>query len=273
MNVAVVGAGVAGLSAAWGLVNAGHRVVVFEKGKVGSGASGKALGLLVPFHPLVNGRMAKVQRESVGLWPAMAREIGAAAGVEVGSFFRVWDEGAQVRIPLVLAVMGQAIRARGGEIVEGQAAGDLTGFDKVVWAAGVGNAAMVSVLGKAGQAVRVKPVVPLMAPVREEGFYVVPDWDGSTVLIGSHGFDGPRDEPDAEVTAAMVVRAVGLVPALEGCVVVEAWVGNRPTSKPLLPLVRVVDARTVAVTGLGKLGFCLAPAVAAEVRRFLLLQE
>lgn len=259
-----MGGGVAGLACAWALVNAGHRVVVFEKEKIGSGASGKALGLLVPFHPLVNGRMAKVQRESVGLWGALAGELSKASGVAVGEFYRVWEEGAQVRIPLVLEVMAKAVRARGGEIVEGQAASGLEAFDKVVWAAGVGNAAMVSVTGKAGQAVRVKPVKPLKAPVREEGFYVVPDWDG-TVLIGSHGFDGPLSEPDAEITTAMVERAMALVKALKGCEVVESWVGNRPTSKPLLPLIRVVNDQTIVVTGLGKLGFCLAPAVGRAV--------
>ncbi len=263
-RVAIVGGGIAGLSAAWALVKAGHNVTVFEKDKIGSGASGRALGLLVPFHPLVSGRMAKVQRESVGLWPALADEVSEAGGVAVGDFFRLWEEGAQIRIPLVLEVFAKAVRDKSGEFAAGMTAFGLEAFDKVVWAAGVGNAAMVAVTPKAGQAVRVKPVKPVAKPVREEGFYVVPDWDG-TVLIGSHGFEGPRSEPDAEITKAMMLRAVGLVPALEGCALVESWVGNRPASKPLLPLLRRIDARVSAITGLGKLGYCLAPAVGLAV--------
>lgn len=264
MNVAVIGGGVAGLSAAWGLVNAGHKVTVFEKDKVGSGASGKALGLLVPFHPYVNGRMAKVQRESIAAWPAMARGLAEAAGVEVGSFFREWGEGkCQLRVPVVLEVMAGAIRAKGGKVLEGTEAHGLDGFDRVIWAAGMGNVGVLPVRADAGQAVRLRPQGVVDGLAQDEGFYVVPDWDG-TVLVGSHGFGEMREVPDDAVTNDLVRRAVELVPALDGAGVVDVWVANRPALKPMLPLVRVVDGG-VAITGLGKLGFCLAPAVAKAV--------
>lgn len=49
MNIAVIGAGLAGLSLAWHLVSSSHKVVVFDAKGIGAGASGVASGLLHPF--------------------------------------------------------------------------------------------------------------------------------------------------------------------------------------------------------------------------------
>jgi glycine/D-amino acid oxidase-like deaminating enzyme len=44
-SVLVVGGGVNGLSAAWGLASAGADVLLIDKGRVGGGASGIAGGI------------------------------------------------------------------------------------------------------------------------------------------------------------------------------------------------------------------------------------
>ncbi|MDQ6433211.1 FAD-binding oxidoreductase [Mesorhizobium sp. LHD-90] len=49
-DVAVVGSGVIGLNAALALAEGGRKVVVFDSGKIGSGASTRNNGSIVPFH-------------------------------------------------------------------------------------------------------------------------------------------------------------------------------------------------------------------------------
>lgn len=49
-DVVVIGGGVVGLSSAWFLARAGHRVTVIEKTDFGAGASGGNAGLVVPSH-------------------------------------------------------------------------------------------------------------------------------------------------------------------------------------------------------------------------------
>ena len=50
-DIAIIGAGIFGLSAAWALSKRGLKVEVFERGQVGSGASGGLVGALSPHMP------------------------------------------------------------------------------------------------------------------------------------------------------------------------------------------------------------------------------
>lgn len=277
MRIAVIGGGIAGLSAAWGALRAGHSVVLFEKDVLGAGASGLALGGLVAFHPNVKGNLARVQRQCVAEWPAFAAGLGEAAGVAVADFFRGWGEGmAQVRIPLIFEVFRAAIAACGGEIRMGAAVTEMGAIraqcDAVVVAAGWGSAALglADVRVVAGQAVRVRPKALVARMQYVDGTYVVPGWDGE-VMIGSESWDldAPGDGvPDPLVTARLLAAGQAVEPALVGAEVVEAWVGYRPAMREgvgLLPLVRPLGDGAVAVTALGKLGFCLAPGVSGAV--------
>jgi tRNA 5-methylaminomethyl-2-thiouridine biosynthesis bifunctional protein len=47
-SISVIGAGIAGLAAAWHLKRAGHDVVVYEQESVASGASGNSIGIINP---------------------------------------------------------------------------------------------------------------------------------------------------------------------------------------------------------------------------------
>lgn len=83
--VAVIGAGVIGLSIAWRLAQRGGVVTVFDQGAAGTGASHAAAGMLAICAEAEPGEEALVAlgRTSQALWPAFAREVEEAAGVAI----------------------------------------------------------------------------------------------------------------------------------------------------------------------------------------------
>ncbi|MGY0792052.1 glycine oxidase ThiO [Azospirillum argentinense] len=84
-TVAVVGAGVIGLSIAWRLAAAGCRVEVFDRGAAGRGASHAAGGMLAACVETEPGEesLLPLTRASQDLWPAFAAELEAASGMAV----------------------------------------------------------------------------------------------------------------------------------------------------------------------------------------------
>ncbi len=93
-EVAVVGGGVVGLGVAWRLAEAGRRVVVLERGRVGRGATWAAAGMLAPSAELGFEELDlyALGRESLRRWPAFARDLRQSSGIDVG--YR--DEGTLV---------------------------------------------------------------------------------------------------------------------------------------------------------------------------------
>jgi glycine oxidase len=84
-TVAIIGAGVIGLSIAWRLAQRGAKVTVFDKGAAGSGASHAAAGMLAA-HLEAEPReenLVALNRASQALWPAFAGELEAASGMAV----------------------------------------------------------------------------------------------------------------------------------------------------------------------------------------------
>ncbi|HEX6570148.1 MAG TPA: FAD-dependent oxidoreductase, partial [Acidimicrobiales bacterium] len=84
-DVAVVGAGVIGLSAAWRLAQRGASVVAIDPAP-GSGASGVAAGMLAPVTEARLGEepLLRLNRASWARWPAFAAEVEAAGGRAIG---------------------------------------------------------------------------------------------------------------------------------------------------------------------------------------------
>ncbi|WP_448202502.1 glycine oxidase ThiO [Azospirillum sp. sgz302134] len=84
-SVAILGAGVIGLSIAWRLAAAGCRVEVFDRGAVGRGASHAAGGMLAACVETEPGEesLLPLTRASQALWPAFAAELEAASGLPV----------------------------------------------------------------------------------------------------------------------------------------------------------------------------------------------
>jgi glycine oxidase len=85
-RVAIVGAGVMGLSIGWRLAQAGCRVAVFDRGAAGRGASWAAAGMLAAGIEAEPGEEAlyALNRRSQQLWPSFAAELQAATGIDVG---------------------------------------------------------------------------------------------------------------------------------------------------------------------------------------------
>jgi glycine oxidase len=80
-TVAIIGAGVVGLGAAWRLAQRGAAVTVFDRGAAGCGASSAAAGMLAACVEAEPGEEHLIQlgRRSQALWPEFAAEVEAAA--------------------------------------------------------------------------------------------------------------------------------------------------------------------------------------------------
>ena len=84
-DVVVVGAGVIGLSIAWGLAQAGRTVTVIERATVGAGASLAATGMLAPEaeHEPGSDRLLPLAIESLSRWPGFRDALQAASGLDL----------------------------------------------------------------------------------------------------------------------------------------------------------------------------------------------
>jgi glycine oxidase len=84
-RVAVIGAGVIGLSIAWRLATRGAQVTVYDRGTAGSGASHAAAGMLAATMEAEPGEEALVAlgRASQARWPSFAAELQQITGIDV----------------------------------------------------------------------------------------------------------------------------------------------------------------------------------------------
>ncbi len=80
--IAVVGAGIAGLSVAYELTLLGAQVTVFEADKVAGGASGVATCYLEP--RLGDTPMRRLEREALARWPGWVEALQTQTGIDTG---------------------------------------------------------------------------------------------------------------------------------------------------------------------------------------------
>ena len=85
-DVVVVGGGVVGLALAWCARRRGLSVLVVERDRTGSGASGVAAGMLAPVTEADFGEERAIALNLAGLerWPAFAAELAERSGVDIG---------------------------------------------------------------------------------------------------------------------------------------------------------------------------------------------
>jgi glycine oxidase len=84
-DVAIVGAGVCGLSIGWRLAERGLKVAVFERERAGAGASRAATGMLAAAAEVEPGEddLLPLSLESQRLWPAFRDAVEAASGLSI----------------------------------------------------------------------------------------------------------------------------------------------------------------------------------------------
>jgi glycine oxidase len=83
-RTAIVGAGVNGLCIAWQLARHGCAVDVYERGRVGQGASWASAGMLAPGAEAEPGEDAVTAagQRALALWPEFARDLEATSGID-----------------------------------------------------------------------------------------------------------------------------------------------------------------------------------------------
>src|SRR5205823_2371157 len=84
-DVIVVGAGAIGTSIAYQLAKAGVKVMIFERGQVGRGATRASAGM-IQINPDCNtlSSLATLEAESARLFPALATELLDRTGMDIG---------------------------------------------------------------------------------------------------------------------------------------------------------------------------------------------
>ncbi len=83
-SVAVVGAGIIGMSTAWRLAQSGWRVTVYDQSSIGGEASWAGAGMLSPGGEIESAsQLATLAIESRRLYPEFARELEQTSGVDI----------------------------------------------------------------------------------------------------------------------------------------------------------------------------------------------
>jgi len=179
-----------------------------------------------------------------------------------------------------LAALADAIRARGGAVIEGEAAKDAPDGAPVVWATGASGLAALSTWAdrEIGRGVKGQAAVLGLdrreAPqIYADGLHVVPHNDG-TVAVGStteRDFAAP-DSTDARLDD-VIARVRAAVPALSDAPVLRRWAGLRPRARSRQPVLGAWPGRAghFVANGGFKIGFGLAPGV-AQVMADLVLE-
>ncbi len=125
-QIAIIGAGVIGLSAAFECLRRGHHVTVLEKGVCGGQASGAAAGMLAPYSENAEGAdpFFKLCHASLKLYPDWAAEVKKSSGmafeyVQSGSLNVVFHEADL--LALETRKIWQNEHGADAEIIEGAA--------------------------------------------------------------------------------------------------------------------------------------------------------
>ncbi|WP_370894418.1 NAD(P)/FAD-dependent oxidoreductase [Janibacter sp. GXQ6167] len=307
MDVVVIGAGVVGLTTAYELAEAGHRVQVIARDDPRETVSALAGGLWFPYHaaprevihgwgltsldrfvalaahPDTGVRIARgVMAESdpdpwwrAGLTGVReAREEERPAGAPFAFVAHLPLVTTTIHLTWLMARLAEkGVPVRRGEV---RSLSEAPGADVIVVAAGLGSADLVPGTGLApsrGQIVRLaNPGLSdwLVDAERPDGLtYVLPH--GDYVVCGGTDIEGTWDtEVDPETEAQILARARAAIPALAHAPVLSSAVGLRPVA-PRVRLERaLIDGRDVVLNlGHGGAGVTLSWGCAAAVASLL----
>ncbi|MFV0411596.1 MAG: NAD(P)/FAD-dependent oxidoreductase [Paracoccus sp. (in: a-proteobacteria)] len=83
-SITVIGAGIAGLSAAWEILRRGHHARVIEADRIGAGSSGGTVGALAPHAPDSWNQKKQIQLDSLLAARAFWADVAEAGGIDPG---------------------------------------------------------------------------------------------------------------------------------------------------------------------------------------------
>jgi glycine oxidase len=85
IEIAIIGAGVAGLGVGWRLAQAGRQVTIFERGRAGCAASRAAAGMLAPTAEVgfQEEALLRLGQQSLAMYPDFVAELEQSSGVDV----------------------------------------------------------------------------------------------------------------------------------------------------------------------------------------------
>lgn len=275
--IAIVGAGLAGLSAAFFLSQKGYKITLFDKDGIGKGASGIASGLCHPY-PGRDGKLSKYGHESLEETKALLSYVEEKTKTRCAhkiSFLRknlpltlnypdleetpegiLIHSGVVFAMPLYLESLFQTIPNLTFIQKKVSFQDDFAEFDAVIFAMGWGFQEEKSLPFQyiKGQSLLAKSSITWERPILGNG-HLIPLSD-HLVLLGStyeHHFE--NDLPDLEkAKKSLAPRLSSFLPfsTFEIC---KASAGIRVTQKgSYLPIIEKIGPNKFLFTGLGSRG-------------------
>jgi glycine/D-amino acid oxidase-like deaminating enzyme len=294
-DVIVIGDGIIGLSTTLRLGEAGQRCLVLGQARDGT-ASLASAGLLAPAGESLAPKVRAFFLASLGAYPAFIAELrafdprlamvqGLIERTASGDLFHPRD-GSVDPVRIVQALRA-ALEARGEATMIADPAAALSFEQDVVTVtteSGANERARNVVLAAGAWASQIAglprplPVAPLKGqmiafnarvlerPIMGDDVYLVPR-DEETLAgatVERAGFDATIH---ATITNTLAARARALAPELAHATVARAWIGFRPATPDLLPILGrdPSDERLLYACGHSKNGILLAPATADAI--------
>ncbi|MEY5038136.1 MAG: hypothetical protein RL472_1242 [Pseudomonadota bacterium] len=235
------------------------------------------VGRLQPLADVAAVELAKKRHETANrLWGGQAewRVIPATQAAwepNTPSGWLVHDTlSARLHPRMAAAALVAAIRAKGGEVMEGE------GRDEgpVIWATGVQGLRDLSAdLGRPigdgvkGQAISLKFDAGDAPQLYADSLHIIPHADG-TVAIGSTSEQNWQHDTGTDgLLETVYARAIAALPILADAPVLERWAGIRPRAKTKAPILGEWPGKPghFVANGGFKIGFGMAPKVATTM--------
>ncbi|WCR10627.1 FAD-dependent oxidoreductase [Paracoccus stylophorae] len=240
--------------------------------------------------PVPDARMAALMEDRIAAaarqWPPtmpMRLTASPASPLVPDSPTGLWAQdllSARIDPRAALSAAAAAIRAAGGEIVEGRRIEDWQRDGPVLWTTGAPGLAMLERdlgrpmgTGIKGQSALLRFAAPDAPQIFAQGLHIVPHANGTTAIgsTSENAFD--HVDPDAMLDD-LIAQARAVCPALADAPVIDRWAGLRPRARSRAPLLGAWPGRRghFVANGGFKIGFGMAPKI-AQVMADLILQD